>query len=344
MLGGATERARLTGRLPLLRKRAHLNRFVRSFFDERGFLEIEAPILVPSPGTEVHLDAYTTDNGGIAQRYLITSPEYQMKRLIAGGLERAYSLGKVFRRGERGPHHNPEFTMLEWYATGWSWSELADSVASLVASAAEALHGAPALQLTVRKIDLATPWPRRSVRELFREYAGVELDGDEDVNALRDKLSAFRLPSQCPEGLFYDDLFFSVFLDVVEPALQALSRPCIVYDWPRPMGALARTSPADPRVVERFEAYIPSDSGLLELCNGFGELVDPIEQRSRCEADRRVRARKGLPDHPLDEKFLAALGDMPATSGVALGMDRLAMLLLGARDISDVLPFAVEEL
>ena len=339
-----TERARIAGRLPLLRKRAHLNRFVRQFFDERGFLEIEAPVLVPSPGTEVHLDAYTTDNGGTAQRYLITSPEYQMKRLVAGGSERAYSLGKVFRRGERGHHHNPEFTMLEWYAPGWSWSELADSVAALVAGAADALLGAPTLELPGRTIDLTPPWPRRSVRELFRNHANVVLDGDESVDALREKLAAFRLPAPASNAPSYDDLFFTVFLDVIEPALQTLSRPCIVYDWPRPLGALARTSPSDPRVVERFEAYVPSDSGLLELCNGFGELIDPIEQRSRCEADRLVRAQKGLPDHPLDEKFLAALGEMPETSGVALGMDRLAMLLLGARDISDVLPFAVEEL
>ncbi|MEO6953327.1 MAG: EF-P lysine aminoacylase EpmA [Polyangia bacterium] len=335
-----SERARLVGRLPLLRARARLNRFLRDFFEQRGFLEIEAPILVPSPGLEVHLDAFSVDNGGASQRYLITSPEYQMKRLVAGGLERAYSLGKVFRRGERGHHHNPEFTMLEWYAVGWSWDELATSVESLIAGAAEVLCGRAALTSGTRVIDLQLPWPRSSVRALFAEHAGVALDGDEDVRTLREKLSAHRLPA---DGT-WSDLFFTVFLDVIEPKLQALDRPTLVHDWPRPLSALARARADDPRVVERFEAYIPSESGLLELCNGFGELVDPVEQRRRCEADLRTRAELGLAAYPLDEKFLAALGDMPDASGVALGVDRLAMLLLGAHDISGVLPFAVEEL
>ena len=335
-----SERARLAGRLPLLRARARLNRFVRDFFEERGFLEIEAPLLVPSPGLEVHLDAFLVENGGASQRYLITSPEYQMKRLVAGGVERAYSLGKVFRRGERGHHHNPEFTMLEWYAVGWSWAELATSVESLIAGAAELLCGRAALTTGARTVDLQLPWPRRTVRALFAEHAGMPLDGDEDLASLREKLSAHRLPV---DGT-WADLFFTVFLDVIEPKLQALERPTIVHDWPRPLSALARASAADPRVVERFEAYIPSQSGLLELCNGFGELVDPVEQRARCEADLRMRSELGLPAYPLDEKFLGALGAMPDTSGVALGVDRLAMLLLGARDISDVLPFAVEEL
>ncbi len=338
-----TERARLESRLPLLKQRARLNRYLRSYFDTHGFLEIEAPICVPSPGLEVHLDAFVVENAEPAQRYLITSPEYQMKRLVAGGLDKIYSLGKVFRRGERGRQHNPEFTMLEWYARGWGWDELAGSVESLVAGALEALTGSAQLDLGDRRLSLATPWPRHTVRDLFAEHVGVSLDGDEPASVLRDKLArgGHALPSAEAR---WDDLFFTVFLDVIEPKLAASDRPIIVHDWPRPLAALARVCEDDARVVERFEAYVPTGSGLLELCNGFGELVDAVEQRARLQEDLRKRAERGLPAYPVDERFLAALDEMPPSSGVALGVDRLAMLILGAKDIADVLPFAVEEL
>jgi lysyl-tRNA synthetase class 2 len=326
--GVSGERERLAARLPLLRERARLNSHLRQYFFEHGFLEIEAPLLVPSPGLEVHLDAFVVDNARPEQRFLITSPEYQMKRLVAGGVDRCYSLGKVFRRGERGRHHNPEFTMLEWYVAGWGWAELATSVEELVSGCA-ALFGTT----------LPRPWHRSSVRELFTDI-GVELDGDESTGALRAKLSRFSLPTSDR----WEDLFFTVFLDEIEPRMNARDRPTVVYDWPRPLAALARARPDDPRVVERFEAYLPTANGLLELCNGFGELVDPVEQRARCEDDLRRRAELGLPAYPIDERFLAALGDMPPSAGVALGVDRLAMWLLHANDIADVLPFAVEEL
>jgi lysyl-tRNA synthetase class 2 len=337
---------------------------VRDFLAARGFLEIEAPIAVPSPGLEVHLDAFVVANAGDAQHYLITSPEYQLKRLIAGGVERLYALGKVFRRGERGRHHNPEFTMLEWYATGWDWSTLAGSVEELIAGAAEALLGSPSLPVAASSagvmsattpgaatpatpatiIDLRPPWPRRSIRELFAEV-GVTLDGDESCELLRARLAAAGHPLP-GAGASWDELFFTVFLDAIEPRLATSHRPTIVYDWPRPLCALARVSPADPRVVERFEAYVPDPSGggVIELCNGFGELTDPHEQRARLEDDLRRRRERGLPAYPIDERFLSALADLPPCAGVALGLDRLLMLLAGAQDIAQVLPFALEEL
>ena len=293
---------------------------------------------MPSPGLEVHLDAFEVANAGPAQRYLITSPEYQMKRLLAGGLSQIYSLGKVFRRGERGAQHNPEFTMLEWYADGWPLDRLIDMVEDVVrAGAAELLGGT-----TVAGVELAGPWPRRTVRALFAEHAGVALDGDEPVEALRMALA--RAGHALPASPHWEDLFFTVFLDVIEPKLAALDRPTTVYDWPRRLAALARASPADPRVVERFECYLPSPHGLLELCNGFGELVDPAEQRARLKDDLRRRAARDLPAYPVDERFLDAVGQMEPAVGVALGVDRLAMFLLGARDIAEVLPFAVDEL
>jgi lysyl-tRNA synthetase class 2 len=339
---GPREVDRLAARLPLLRARARLNQHLRHVFEEQGFLEIEAPIAVPSPGLEVHLDAFVVENAKPAQRYLITSPEYQLKRLLAGGIDRLYSLSKVFRRGERGRQHNPEFTLLEWYVRGWDWSRLAGSVEQVVTSAAVTLCGGTTLPGD-RPTELMPPWPRRSVRELFATHARVALDGDEPDDVLRAKLAAAGHPLPAADAS-WDELFFTVFLDVIEPALLALDRPTIVHDWPVRLAALARRSPDDPRVVERFEAYVPSSGGLVELCNGFGELTDPVEQRVRLEADLRVRAARGLPAYPIDEHFLAALADLPACAGVALGVDRLAMLLTGADDIGAVLPFAVDEL
>jgi lysyl-tRNA synthetase class 2 len=344
-------------RLQLLTQRSRLLGRMRSFFAAREFLEIEAPLLVPSPGLELHLDAFAVP-GGLAAAdsspaYLITSPEYQLKRLLCAGFQRIYSLGKVFRRGELGPHHNPEFTMLEWYRAGESWSAVADDVAALFAELATELHGNPTLPPTAtrpREIDLSLPWPRLTVSQAMQRYAGVSLRGDEDLPALRAALQAagHSAPERDSRGrlLSWDDQFFPVFLDHVEPQLASAPpgqplRPVILHDWPLPLCALARRSPENPAVVERFEAYVAG----LELCNGFGELCDADEQRRRLVADADERARRGLPVYPIDERFLAALGEgLPASGGVALGVDRLVMLLLGASHIRDVLAFSADEL
>jgi lysyl-tRNA synthetase class 2 len=296
---------------------------------------------VPSPGLELHLDAFEVGNAPAAARYLITSPEYQMKRLLAGGLTRIYSLGKVFRRGEAGRWHNPEFTMLEWYRAprpgegpeAGSWQAVATDVEALVAGAAQALGGTAALG----ELTLAPPWERLTVREAFSRHAGFPVEGDEPVPALR--AAARAAGHRVPDDGDWSDVFFTVFLDAIEPRL-GRDRPVILYDWPRPLAALARQKPGDPRVVERFEVF----AGGLELCNAFGELTDPVEQRARLEADLAERRRRGLPAYPVDERFLAALDGLPACGGVALGVDRLAMLLLQASHIRDVLPFSVDEL
>jgi lysyl-tRNA synthetase class 2 len=324
-----SERARISSKK--LIERSRLNSVIRAFFSARNFIEIEAPIIVPSPGLELHLDAFAVANDEAA-RYLITSPEYQMKRLLAGGLNRIYSLGKVFRRKEAGPQHNPEFTMLEWYRAGEDWRAIAADVEDLVKGCAR--------EFAVSRVGdcvLDGEWERLSVGEACERFGGVRLDGDEDTAALRHKIAArgHRLPGDGD----WSDLFFTFFLDHVEREL-GKTRPTILYDWPRPLCALAREKPGDPRVVERFEAYAAG----LELCNAFGELIDPVEQRRRMEADLAERRRRGLAQYPIDEKFLTALADMPPSAGVALGVDRLAMLLLGARDIREVIAFADDEL
>jgi lysyl-tRNA synthetase class 2 len=323
-----TERERIAGKK--LRERSILNRTIRAFFDARQFIEIEAPILVPSPGLELHLDAFAVEN-----RYLITSPEYQMKRLLAGGMERIYSLGKVFRRKEAGAHHNPEFTMLEWYRANASWTEVADDTEALVWQCARSVDA-----VRVGRCALEPPWPRLSVADACERWGRVRIYGDEDVATLRARVKAagWRVPDD-RTGADWSDVFFGFFLDAVEPHL-GQDEPTLVYDWPQPLCALARHKPEDPRVVERFEVYAAG----LELCNAFGELTDAVEQRRRLESDLAERRRRALPEYPIDEKFLAALAAMPPSAGIALGVDRLAMLLLGASQIRDVLPFADDEL
>jgi len=323
-----TERERIAGKK--LRERSILNRTIRAFFDAREFIEIEAPILVPSPGLELHLDAFAVEN-----RYLITSPEYQMKRLLAGGMQRIYSLGKVFRRKEAGAQHNPEFTMLEWYRAGASWSDIADDTEALVWQCARSVDTRHA-----GRCALEPPWPRLTVGEACERWGRVRVYGDEDLATLRARIAAagWRVAAE-PDGGDWNDVFFTFFLDAVEPHL-GFDEPTLVYEWPRPLCALAREKPGDPRVVERFEVYAAG----LELCNAFGELTDAVEQRRRLESDLAERRRRGLPEYPIDEKFLAALAEMPPSAGIALGVDRLAMLLFGAGDIREVLAFADDEL
>jgi lysyl-tRNA synthetase class 2 len=307
-----------------LEARARILRAVRGWFEHQGFLEVETPARVRAPGQEVHLDAFPAGGGasGGEQRWLITSPEYAMKRLVGEGHERIVQIGKAWRAGESGPHHQPEFTIVEWYRAGAPLERIADDCEALVRAAGFAADG---------------PFERTTVRALVRRHAGIELAGDETVEALRDKAAAAGVFVGSAQA--WDDVFFQIFLERVEPALAA-GPPTFVFDWPAPLGALARRKPDDPRLVERFELY----AGGLELANAFGELTDPVEQRARFEEEARVRAARSKTVYPIDERLLEALAKMPATSGVALGFDRLVMLALGLNDIREVIAFADDEI
>jgi elongation factor P--(R)-beta-lysine ligase len=321
------EPARLAARRTTLEARARILRAVRAWFDAQGFVEVETPARVPSPGQEVHLDAIAASEG----RWLVTSPEYHMKRLVAAGYSRIVQIGKAWRAGERGAHHQPEFTLIEWYRAGAPLERIAADCEEVVRVAADAAgHGAAALSL-------AAPFARTTVREALQRHAGIALDGGESAADLRDKARAAGAFVGSAEA--WDDVFFQIFLERVEPAL-ARSGPTFVFDWPAELGALARRKPSDPRFVERFELY----AGGLELANAFGELTDAAEQRARFEEESRVRAARGKAVYPVDERLLAALPHMPPTAGVALGFDRLVMLVLGQGDIRQVVAFADDEL
>lgn len=304
-----------------LAARARAVAAVRALFDGEGFLEVDTPARVPCPGLDVHLDAFRVDAGG-APRWLSTSPEYQMKRMLAGGIPRCFQLARCFRRDELGDRHEPEFTMLEWYRGFGTVDEvIADTEAVCVAVAAAC--GRDDLRLEDRAITVARPFPRISVAEAFQRFAGIAED------------EVLRLAHED------EDRFFLILVDRVEPAIAALPGAVVLHRYPAPFASLARLCDDDPRWAERFEVY----AGGVELCNGFGELTDAAEQRARFERDRAARARLGKDVYPLDERFLGALVEgMPPAAGNALGFDRLLALAFGARRIADVMAVPEAEL
>jgi lysyl-tRNA synthetase class 2 len=294
-----------------LRRRAELLHATRSFFRERGFLEVETPIRIPGPLPEAYIDLIASE-GSVLQ----PSPEICMKRLLAAGYDKIFQICKCFRKAERGRRHLPEMSLLEWYAVGEDYNDLMECTEQLIRYIARTLGAAGVISYQGQRIDLTPPWGRLTVAEAFARHSGLSL-----ATALA-------------EGRF--DAMMGL---EIEPHLGE-NRPVFLTDYPAEKASLARLKAADPSVAERFELYI----GGLELCNGFSELNDPVEQRRRFEAEQRSMKAAGKPVYPLPEKFLDALERLPPCAGNALGMDRLAMLFCDARSIDDVVTFTVEEL
>lgn len=303
-----------------LEARAALLAAIRKFFRQRGVLEVETPLLSQACNTDPNIQAMATESP--AARFLRTSPEYAMKRLLAAGSGDVFELGRVFRDGERGRRHNPEFTMLEWYRVGWNYMDLAAEVVALIRHCAQACGETD-----------PGPWPlnRISYRDLFGEKAGVDpFDADESELA----------GAAAERGIVSAPLSHSEWLDLLMSELVQPALPgevfTIVHDFPPEQAALARVRPGDPPVAERFEVF----AGQQELANGYQELTDAGEQRRRFERELRMRASRGELAVPLDERLLAALEHgLPECAGVALGVDRLLMLLLNVDDIRMVLSF-----
>lgn len=308
--------------------RHRARRAVRAFLDARDYIEIEAPLLVVSPGLEPHLDSFEVPTGG-PRRYLHTSPEYALKRLLGDGFERLYSLGPCFRDEPSADTHSPEFTMLEWYRVGLDLAGLMDETEQLIAEACRAVHGGT----RAGALDLTPPFERLSVRAAFRRHAnGLDPWVHETAGGLTNAARAcgLRVSGDAEQ---WDDVFFQIFLNHVEPALEA-GPPVFLHGYPASQAALSRLDPADPTTALRFELY----AGGFELANAFDELIDPAEQRRRFQADQAARRLAGSQVPPIDEALIEALGRMRPTSGIALGFDRLCMLLTGATRIDDVRP------
>jgi len=324
------------------RARARLAAAVRACLGSRGYEEVETPCLVPAPGTEPHLVAFEApflpERGGAPRPlWLHTSPEYAMKRLLADGFERVFQLARVFRNGEVSATHNPEFTMLEFYRAGTDYRGIMEDLEVLVAEAARAVRGGTRLARGGRELEVAPPFERLTVAEAFSARAGIDLGACGGDGARLRAAARARGLDAGPDGEGFEVAFFRVFLQAVEPGL-GYPRPVYLVDWPTSMAALARLGPGG-RWAERFELYL----GGLELANGFSELNDAAEQRRRLEAEREERRRLGRPLTPIDERFLEAVGRMPDAGGVAVGFDRLLMLLLGAGSIEEVLLFPARE-
>jgi len=302
---------RLAGKADALKVRAAVIQAVRRFFLNRDFLEIETPLRIPAPAPESHIDAVASGDW-----FLHTSPELCMKRLLAAGYRKIFQICKCFRAGERGERHLPEFTLLEWYRAGADYRALMEDCEGLIAHVARELGLGSCISWNGMSIELAAPWERLTVREAFRRYAPIPLE-----EALR------------------RDRFDEIMVCAIEPHLGS-PRPLFLTEYPAALGALARVKADDPTLAERFELYIAG----LELANAFSELTDVREQRRRFDqaaGERRLRRQIA---YPMPEPFLAALPSMPPSAGIALGLDRLVMILAGRTRIDEVVAFTPEAL
>jgi lysyl-tRNA synthetase class 2 len=306
-----TERRILGAKRPLLELRSQVVGAMRTFLDRHEFLEVQTPVLTPAPAPELHIDPVPAGGGG----FLITSPELYMKRLLAAGYERIYQFTPVFRAGERGRFHHPEFTLLEWYRLGADYTALQEDCRSLLRAACRAAGRMGRWAHGEHLLDVGAVWQHLTVKEAFSLFAGWE-----------------------PKNPLDEDRFDLDMVEKVEPRL-GYPAPCILADYPASQAALARLSPKDASVAERFELYWAG----IELANGFSELTDPVEQRARFEAVNAERGRRGRPVTPLPTSFLASLSELGPCAGIALGVDRLVMLLAGSDHMDQVVAFPPEE-
>ena len=289
--------------------RARMIQAIRVFFITRDYLEIETPCLTPAPAPEPHIEAFAC-----GRLFLHTSPELYMKRLLAAGYPKLFQICRCFRGGERGDFHLPEFTMLEWYHTGKNYRDLMTDCEDLIVAVAHGLGFGDEVPYGRHKISLQTPWERIPLPSLFARHSSIPLNEALD------------------RGLFDE-----IMVDRIEPHL-GRERPAFIYDYPLSPGSLARTKGEDEGLVERFELYV----GGLEVANAFSELTDALEQRQRFAEAERERRAAGKAAYPPAERFLLALETMPEAAGIALGVDRLAMIFTDSPTIDCVVAFAPE--
>lgn len=311
--------------------RWHILRLIREFFWSQDFVEVETPILLRVPGQEPYLSPMKlqlhNERAESFTGFLHTSPEYTLKKMLAAGYEKIFSLCKVFRDYESfGGTHNPEFTMVEWYRAHENFYAIMDDVEKLFAFVFNGLEKTQSLH-----------FERLHMRDLWQQYVGVNLD---------DYLEKEKMFALCvergftpAEGEAYEDLFYRIFLNEIEPQL-ATRGAVIVHHYPKQMAALSRISETEPNYAERFEVYING----LELANAFGELTDSVEQRKRLEEERELRKKLQKDVYDIDEEFVQAVGHMPPSSGIALGIDRLVQFFTSCQEIDSVIALPASKL
>ncbi|MGZ3687233.1 MAG: EF-P lysine aminoacylase EpmA [Bdellovibrionota bacterium] len=315
-----------------IRVRTQVEAGIREFFGTREFLETRTPLLVPCPGMEPHIRPFRADGLGEGRAFLPTSPEFAMKRLLVGGLERIFQLCPAFRDEPFSTTHDPEFTILEWYRAYSDYESIMRDTEALFEFLARRIFGEPVIPYQGRRIRVAAPWPRLKIRELFQEL-GVDLVACASRDALAAECRRLSLATASEDT--WDDLYFRIWLNLIEPRLPS-DQAVFVYRYPPSQAALSVVD-ADSdgtRWARRFEAY----AGGLELANAFEELTDPAEQRRRFVEDMELREKiygPGFPKNPLDEEFLGALEEgMPPSGGIAMGVDRMVMLFANEPEIA----------
>jgi lysyl-tRNA synthetase class 2 len=294
-----------------LASRADIIQKIRSFFILKGYLEVDTPLLIPAPAPESHIDAVAA-----GKSFLQTSPELCMKRLLAAGYPKIFQISHCWRDKERGTRHLPEFTMLEWYRSGADYNDLMLETVELLTSLASSYCRDGLLIVNSNRVKMGGEWDRISVRDAFNLYTETSM-----------------------EKALQDDEFDRLMSELIEPCL-GLSQPTVICDYPAERAALARLKSDDPSVSERFELYIAG----MELANAFSELNDEKIQRQRFIEESVLRAARNAPPYPMPEPFLSEVGKMPSSAGIALGIDRLVMLLTGAETIDEVVAFTPEDL
>ena len=316
---------------------------IRNFFKKRGFLEVQTPILSKNISTEPYIDPvpvkFSDDKNKIYHGYLITSPEYFLKKLLAAGFNKIFEITKAFRQKEAlGGLHNPEFTILEWYRTHANYRHIMKDTEELVYDLVKKLHHHSYFFYQGQKIDVSLPWLRISVKQAFKKYAKINLDKIKNLNYFKKivKQKDYHLPKYCD----WNDLFYLIFLNEIEPQLSK-DKAIILYDYPLPQAALAKRKNKKSFYVERFEAYV----GGMEISNAFSELLDWREQSKRLKEDQKLRKKLRKEIISIDKSFIRALkSGIPPASGNALGVDRLEMLLLNIKDINDLLMFPAKQM
>jgi lysyl-tRNA synthetase class 2 len=315
----------------IFRKRAAVVTALRKFLDEHGFLEVETPILQPIYGGAAAKPFVTHHNQLHQDLYLRISFELYLKRLIVGGLDRVYEIGRDFRNEGVSFKHNPEFTQLEFYMAYSDYLQIMDLTEQMIVFTAQQVNGSLKIDFDGQEIDLTPPWTRLELRQGLIDKVGIDINAHPDAASLEQAMTAkgLKFKPGSPRG----KLIEAMLGDYLEPTL---IQPTFIYDYPRDISPLAKSKPGDPSTVERFEGYI----GGMELCNAFSELNDPLDQQARFEEMGRAYGDEDEDRHPMDEDYLQAmLYGMPPQGGFGMGVDRLSMLLTGKRSIREVILF-----
>lgn len=319
---------------------------IRSFFKSNGFHEVSTPILVATPSAEPNLEVFETQlrtATHLSRRaFLILSPEYSLKKLLAAGLGNIFEITKCFRNEEDvSEQHNPEFSMLEWYRTGSDYQKIMEDFEQMFVEIIKTVQPEShisAWEYQGEKYDLTSPWPRISVAESFEKYAHIDTDTLLSQEKLKTVYIEKGYRTEGEED--WEQMFYQIFFNEIEPQLKAMKKPVFVYDYPLSQAALARKKASDPRFAERFEVYLAG----LELGNCFSELTDAAEQEARLEADVENRKRQAKTEYPVDRSFIDALkSGIPESAGIAVGVDRLVMLAANTTSIQETLFFPASE-